>query len=202
MQVRELAVPGAFEFIPVQHGDSRGLFLEWFKIDPLRSAAGHDLRLAQANMSVSRAGSLRGIHFSDVPPGQAKYVTCPAGAVLDFIVDVRVGSPTFGKVDTVRLDTVDRRAVYLSEGLGHGFLALEDGSTLTYLCSTGYNPAGERTINPLDPAIGLPLQALLPDDVPFTLSAKDEAAPSLAEAEAAGWLPNWDACRDYVATLA
>ena len=88
-------------------------------------------------MSVSKAGTLRGIHFADVPPGQAKYVTCPAGAVIDFIIDVRVGSPTFGAVDAVRLDTVDRRAVYLSEGFGHGFLALEDGSTLTYLCSTG-----------------------------------------------------------------
>ena len=197
MQVRELAVPGAFEFTPVQHGDDRGLFLEWFRVDALRTAAGHALQLAQANMSVSKAGSLRGIHFADVPPGQAKYVTCPAGAVLDFIIDVRVGSPTFGAVDAVRLDSVDRRAVYLSEGIGHGFLALEDGSTLTYLCSTGYAAGREHAINPLDPALRLPL----PDDLEFVLSDKDRAAPSLAEAAASGLLPSWDACREFIATL-
>lgn len=198
MQVRELAVPGAFEFTPVQHGDDRGLFLEWFKIDLLRNAIGHPLELAQANLSVSKAGTLRGIHFADVPPGQAKYVSCPAGAVLDFIVDVRVGSPTFGAVDVVRLDGVDRRAVYLSEGLGHAFLALEDGSTLTYLCSTGYAPGREHGINPLDPALKLPL----PADIEFVLSDKDAAAPTLAAARDVGLLPTWTACNDYVATLA
>jgi dTDP-4-dehydrorhamnose 3,5-epimerase len=198
MQVRELAVPGAFEFTPVQHGDDRGLFLEWFKIDLLRNAIGHPLELAQANLSVSKAGTLRGVHFADVPPGQAKYVSCPAGAVLDFIVDVRVGSPTFGAVDVVRLDGVDRRAVYLSEGLGHAFLALEDGSTLTYLCSTGYAPGREHGINPLDPALKLPL----PADIEFVLSDKDAAAPTLAAARDAGLLPTWTACNDYVATLA
>ncbi len=197
MQVRELAVPGAFEFTPVQHGDDRGLFLEWFKVDALRGAAGHPLELAQANLSVSRADSLRGVHFADVPPGQAKYVSCPAGAVIDYMVDIRVGSPTFGAVDAVRLDTVDRRAVYLSEGIGHAFLALEDGSTLTYLCSTGYAPGREHGINPLDPALGLPL----PADVEFILSAKDQAAPTLAQAERDGLLPTWDACQAYVATL-
>jgi dTDP-4-dehydrorhamnose 3,5-epimerase len=197
MQVRELAVPGAFEFTPIQHGDERGLFLEWFRVDALRTAAGHALQLEQANMSVSKAGSLRGIHFADVPPGQAKYVTCPAGAVLDFIIDVRVGSPTFGAVDAVRLDSIDRRAVYLSEGIGHGFLALEDGSTLTYLCSTGYAAGREHAINPLDPALRLPL----PDDLEFVLSDKDRAAPSVAEAAASGLLPSWDACREFIATL-
>src|SRR6478752_6628659 len=105
MQVRELLVPGAFEFTPVQHGDDRGLFLEWFKIEKLVEAVGHPLTLAQANLSVSRAATLRGVHFADVPPGQAKYVTCPRGAVLDYMVDIRVGSPTFGAVDAVRLDS-------------------------------------------------------------------------------------------------
>jgi len=197
MRIRELAVQGAFEFTPIQHGDDRGLFLEWFKVDMLRGVTGHPLALAQANMSISRAHSLRGIHFADVPPGQAKYVTCPAGSVIDFIVDLRVGSPTFSVVDTVLLDTLDRRAVYLSEGLGHGFLALEDGSTLTYLCSTGYAPGREHGINPLDPALTLPL----PDGVEFVLSEKDLEAPSLTEAMAAGLLPTWEACRRYSASL-
>lgn len=200
MQVRELAMPGAFEFTPVQHGDARGLFLEWFKEERLSEAVGHRLSLAQANLSVSKAGSLRGIHFADVPPGQAKYVTCPAGAAIDFIVDIRVGSPTFGAVDAVRLDQVDRRAVYLSEGLGHAFLALEDNTTLMYLCSTGYSPGREHGINPLDPQVALPLGEL-PDGVEFTLSDKDTAAPTLAQAEAAGLLPTWESCQAYVASL-
>ena len=85
---------------------------------------------------MSAPGVLRGIHFSDVPPGQAKYVTCVAGAVLDVVVDIRVGSPTFGQWDSVLLDDVDRREIYLAEGLGHAFMSLADGSTVVYLCST------------------------------------------------------------------
>ncbi|HEY5877857.1 MAG TPA: dTDP-4-dehydrorhamnose 3,5-epimerase [Nakamurella sp.] len=197
MQVRELLVPGAFEFTPVQHGDPRGVFLEWFKVERLEEAVGHRLTLAQANLSVSRAGTLRGVHFSDVPPGQAKYVSCPRGAVLDFVVDIRVGSPTFGAVDVVRLDGEHRRAVYLGEGLGHAFLALEDDSTLTYLCSTGYSPGREHGVNPLDPALMLPL----PDGIDFLLSDKDTAAPTLAQAAEQGLLPNWDTCRNYVDSL-
>ncbi len=197
MQVRELKVPGAYEFTPVQHGDSRGLFLEWFKVDKIAEAVGHPLELAQANMSVSRAGTLRGIHFADVPPGQAKYVTCPLGAAIDYIVDVRVGSPTFGIVDYVRLDTETRRAVYLPEGVGHGFVALQDGTTLTYLCSTGYRPGAEHGINPLDPELRLPL----PDGFDFILSDKDTAAPTLADARQQGLLPTWRQSRKYVASL-
>ncbi len=197
MQVRELLVPGAFEFTPVQHGDDRGLFLEWFKIDKLVEVVGHPLTLAQANLSVSRAGTLRGVHFADVPPGQAKYVTCPRGAVVDYLVDIRVGSPTFGAVDMVRLDSEHRRAVYLPEGVGHAFLALEDNSTLTYLCSTGYAPGREHAINPLDAGLGLPV----PDGVDFLLSEKDAAAPTLAQAAESGLLPTWAACEQYIAGL-
>jgi dTDP-4-dehydrorhamnose 3,5-epimerase len=197
MQTRELAVKGAFEFTPRQHGDDRGMFLEWFKIADLTAAIGHPLNLAQANMSISRAGSLRGIHYADVPPGQAKYVTCPAGAVLDVIIDIRVGSPTFGAVDAVQLDSEHRRAVYLPEGLGHGFLALTDNSTLTYLCSTGYNPGGEHGIHPLDPELKLPW----PTDVEFTLSPKDAAAPTLAQALQDGLLPSYEVCQNYEQSL-
>ncbi|TKV61479.1 dTDP-4-keto-6-deoxy-D-glucose epimerase [Nakamurella flava] len=199
MQVRALAVPGAFEFTPVQHGDSRGLFLEWFKVDKLSEAVGRPLDLQQANLSVSRAGTLRGVHFADVPPGQAKYVTCPRGAAIDFIVDIRVGSPTFGAVDAVRLDSEHRRAVYLAEGLGHAFLALEDDTTLTYLCSTGYSPGREHGINPLDPALGLPLPSGAELGTEFLLSDKDTSAPTLQEAADSGLLPTWEACRPYLA---
>lgn len=203
MQVRELTIGGAWEFTPVQHGDSRGLFLEAFKAAVLGDAIGHRFDLAQVNMSVSSAGSLRGVHFADVPPGQAKYVTCPKGAVLDVIVDIRVGSPTFGTYDTVLLDDADRRAVYLSEGLGHAFLALEDGSTVTYLCSTGYNPTGEHGINPLDPALGIEWPTVGRDGTPliYELSEKDTAAPTLAQAAESGLLPGYDEVQEFLAGL-
>lgn len=193
MQVRALSVSGAFEITPVQHRDDRGLFLEWFKDPAFAEAVGHRLDLRQANLSVSSRGTLRGIHFAEVPPGQAKYVTCVAGAALDVVVDVRVGSPTFGRWDSVLLDTVDRRAIYLAEGLGHVFLALEDGTTITYLCSEGYNPAREHGVHPLDPALGI----RWPADVEALLSAKDAAAPTLAEAHEAGLLPSYDECLAY-----
>lgn len=194
----ELAIAGAWIFTPRQHIDGRGVFLEWFQGPEFEAAVGHPIALAQANCSVSHAGVLRGIHFADVPPGQAKYVTCVRGAVLDIIVDVRLGSPTFGHVETVRLDDVDRRAVYLSEGIGHGFLTLEDESTVMYLCSTGYNPAGERGVNPL--SLGIDWSAHLPAEggrAPV-LSEKDAAAPSVEEAVELGILPRYDAVRAHL----
>lgn len=198
MQIQQLGIEGAFVVTPQQHGDDRGLFFEWFKAPAFASAAGHDLTLAQANCSVSAAGTLRGIHFADVPPGQAKYVVCMTGRVLDVIVDIRVGSPTFGQWETVPLDTVDRRAVYLSEGLGHGFVALEDGSTVVYLCSTTYNPAAEHEIDPFDPDLGI-AWGISRDEA--SLSAKDAAAPGLLAARDAGLLPDYEQCVQYRRSL-
>jgi len=196
MKIRPLSIAGAYEVTPVLHGDPRGLFAEWYRFDLLAAEVGHPLNLAQANLSVSARGVVRGIHYADVPPGQAKYVTCPRGAVLDVVVDLRVGSPTFGNWDTVRLDDVDRRAVYLGEGLGHAFCALSDDATLTYLCSTTYNPQRERAIHPLDPELAIEWPAEQPQ-----LSARDAAAPSLAEARAQGHLPDSQTCARYVTSL-
>jgi dTDP-4-dehydrorhamnose 3,5-epimerase len=196
MKIRPLSIAGAWEITPVQHGDPRGLFLEWYRFDRLAAEVGHAMRLAQANISVSARGVVRGIHFADVPPGQAKYVTCTRGAVLDVVVDLRVGSPTFGRWDAVRLDEVDRRAVYVAEGLGHGFCALTDGAVLTYLCSQTYNPAAERTVHPLDEAVGIAWPAREP-----LLSARDAAAPGLAQSRGDGVLPSYEACVEYYAAL-
>ncbi|WP_028050358.1 dTDP-4-dehydrorhamnose 3,5-epimerase family protein [Cellulomonas sp. URHD0024] len=191
MQYRELKVPGAWEITPRQFGDPRGVFLEWFKVDAFAEHLGHPLDLQQANCSVSEAGVLRGVHFADVPPGQAKYVTCARGAVLDVAVDLRVGSPTFGTWDAVLLDDTDRRAIYLSEGLGHAFMALEDDSTVLYLCSTGYAPEREHGIHPLDPEVGIAWPTTDRAGRPITakLSDKDTAAPGLSEAREQGLLP-------------
>ncbi|GAA1482593.1 dTDP-4-dehydrorhamnose 3,5-epimerase [Gordonia sinesedis] len=204
MQVRPLGIAGAWEFTPTQHGDARGLFAETFKADVVAEVIGHPFTLAQVNLSVSAAGVLRGVHFADVPPGQAKYVTCPQGAILDVIVDIRVGSPTFGASEAVLLDDVDRRAVYLAEGLGHAFCSLADGSTVTYLCSTGYNPAGEHGIDPLDPELGIDWPTTARDGTPlsYELSAKDSAAPGLAQARDDGLLPSYDDVVGYLRSLA
>ncbi|MDY6995647.1 MAG: dTDP-4-dehydrorhamnose 3,5-epimerase [Actinomycetota bacterium] len=191
MTVRELAVPGAWEISPQLHADSRGMFFEWFTESGFREFAGHSFTLAQANCSVSAAGVLRGLHFAELPPGQAKYVTCVRGAVFDVAVDIRVGSPTFGRWDSVLLDDRSRRTLYLSEGLAHGFLALEESSTVMYLCSQPYTPAREHTILATDPAIGVQW----PIEHHLSLSDRDAAAPTLAEVEASGALPTWaDSC--------
>lgn len=194
MDYRELKVSGAWEITPRQFGDHRGVFLEWFK-EPgsFSSNVGRTLDLQQANCSVSAAGVLRGIHFADVPPGQAKYVTCAKGAVLDVVVDIRAGSPTFGQWDAVLLDDTDRRAVFIAEGLGHAFLSLEDDSTVMYLCSTGYNPDREHEVSPLDPEIGIDWPTIGRDGraLQWTLSDKDRTAPTLRQVLDAGLLPRY-----------
>jgi dTDP-4-dehydrorhamnose 3,5-epimerase len=191
VQVRPLGIHGAFEVTPVQHGDDRGVFLEWFKASTFRAAVGHDFDLAQANCSVSGAGAVRGIHWADVPPGQAKYITCVAGTLLDVVVDLRAGSPTFGRWEGVVLDDRDRRAVFIDVGLGHAFMALEPGTTIVYLCSTPYAPEREHTVHPLDTTIGIEWPTAAPGGAVLSvvLSDRDAAAPTLAHAQAAGILP-------------
>ncbi|QBJ96731.1 dTDP-4-keto-6-deoxy-D-glucose epimerase [Rhodococcus sp. ABRD24] len=191
MDYRELKVPGAWEITPRQFSDDRGLFLEWFKEPGFSDATGRTLDLQQANCSVSAAGVLRGVHFADASPGQAKYVTCVNGAVLDVVVDLQVGSPTFGQWDSILLDDIDRRASFISEGLGHAFLSLEDGSTVVYMCSTGYNPEREHEVSPLDPEIGIDWPTVGRDGTPlqWKLSDKDLAAPTLRQALDSGLLP-------------
>ncbi len=197
MTFRELAIPGAWEITPELHGDGRGTFVEWFTETGFAQMTGHRFDLRQANFSTSATGVLRGLHFAQLPPSQAKYVTCVQGSVFDVVVDIRVGSPTYGRWDSVRLDDIDRRTVYLSEGLAHGFLALEN-STVVYLCSSPYAPHREHTIAATDPEIGIewPLPA-----GERLVSDRDAVAPSLAEVRAAGLLPHWDEAQAFIAGL-
>ena len=197
VKIRELAVPDSYVVDLVAHGDPRGRFTEWYRADVLSGATGFGLPLAQANHSVSARGVLRGVHFALVPPGQAKYVYCPSGRMLDIVVDIRVGSPTFGMHDSVVLDSDEPRAVYLAEGLGHAFVSLADDTSVTYLCSTGYSPGREFAIDPFDPALALPW----PTDMAFELSPRDEAAPSLADAREQGLLPTMEQCETRYAEL-
>ncbi len=195
--MESLSIEGAWAFTPPIHRDDRGSFYEWFRGGEFMDTFGYPMSIAQVNCSVSRRGVIRGIHFADVPPGQAKYVSCVAGAILDVVVDLRAGSPTFAAWTAVQLDDENRRAVFLSEGLGHAFMALSDQATVLYLCSTPYTPAGEHGVDALDPDIGIEW----PVDVKPVLSDKDGAAPSLHTVASAGLLPDYDACLAYAAQL-
>ena len=174
------------------------MFFESYRFEALQEVAGHPLNLRQGNMSVSAKGVVRGIHYALVPPGQAKYVMAPRGAFIDYIIDLRVGSPAFGTWDSVIIDDVDRKAVYLSEGLGHAIVSLTDQATVSYLVSEVFNPVRELGINVLDPEIGLVFPPEIGEPL---LSPKDLEAPSLAEALASGLLPTWQESRDYYASL-
>ncbi|MFI1936213.1 dTDP-4-dehydrorhamnose 3,5-epimerase family protein [Streptomyces purpureus] len=193
MKARELTVDGALEFTPRVFPDERGLFLSPFQEEAFTEAHGAPLfRVAQTNHSVSRRGVVRGIHYTVTPPGTAKYVYCARGKALDVVVDIRVGSPTFGRWDSVLMDQRDHRATYLPVGVGHAFVALEDDTVMAYLLSESYVAEHELALSVLDPALGLPL----PRDTEPVLSDRDRAAPTLAEARERGLLPEYDRCQE------
>jgi dTDP-4-dehydrorhamnose 3,5-epimerase len=195
--VDSLGIDGAWIFTPHIHRDGRGYFHEWFRGAELSHYLGYKFGLSQANCSVSRAGVIRGIHFTEVPPGQAKYVVCASGAILDVVVDLRVGSPTFARWKAVQLDDETRRAVFICEGLGHAFVALSAQATVMYLCSTPYAPGIEHGVHPLDPALGI----AWPQETEPTFSDKDAAAPTLDQAQRGGLLPGYGDCLAFAARL-
>ena len=176
MKLTPLGIEGAWLAESPVWSDERGFFREWFKTEDVKSATGRDFGIEQANISVSSAGTLRGIHYSIAPRGQAKWITCVAGSIKDVIVDIRPDSQTFGKWIEVILKGDSGQAVFISEGLGHGFVALEDNTAVAYLVSTPFSPNDEFEINPLDEKIGInwgmDLNAL-------KISEKDKNAPGL-----------------------
>ncbi len=194
MIVEPLEIPDAWLLTMPVHGDDRGFFLEWFRFDALEAATGRRFEVKQANHSSSARGVTRGVHFADVPPGQAKLVYCPVGEVLDVVVDVRVGSPTFGRTQEVRLSSAHRQAVFIAEGLGHAFCALQPDTSVVYLVSSPYNASSERTVDPLDADLQIPWSI---DRDALILSDKDRGAPTLAEAQRQGLLPDYTECRAY-----
>lgn len=191
-QVRELAIGGAFAFATTAFPDDRGVFLTPYQQAVFVEALGRPLfPVAQCSYSVSRRGAVRGVHFTATPPGTAKYVHCPRGKVLDVVVDLRVGSPTFGAHDAVVMGCADFPAVYLPVGVGHLFVALEDETVMTYLLSTEYRQENELAVAALDVELDLPI----PADITPILSERDRRAPTLAEALAAGILPDYELSR-------
>ena len=191
MNLENLKIADAYLVHPKRFGDDRGYFQENFKLSALTNQIGFEFQVRQVNQSMSAAGVVRGIHWADVPPGQRKYVTVQSGAILDFVVDLRTGSPTFGQWDYAELSATNGRALLIGNGIGHAFLALQDNSVVTYLCSEEYNPTGERSLNPLDARIGIDFGRLAADRgiAKLLFSPKDEAADSLEQFLQAGLLP-------------
>jgi epimerase EvaD len=188
VQARKLAVEGAIEFTPRVFPDGRGLFISPFQEEAFVEAHGGPLfRVAQTNHVRSKRGVVRGVHYTLTPPGIAKYVHCARGKALDIVIDIRVGSPTFGQWDTVMMDQQDHRAMYFPVGVGHAFVALEDDTVMSYMLSGGYVAQHELALSALDPALGLPVDT----GVEPILSDRDRVAITLAEARQQGLLPDY-----------
>jgi dTDP-4-dehydrorhamnose 3,5-epimerase len=186
MKLTPLDIEGVWVAESTVWSDERGFFREWFKSASVKEATGRDFGIEQANISLSSRGTLRGIHYSIAPRGQAKWVTCVSGSIKDVIVDIRPQSPTFGKWVEVELRGDSGKAVLISEGLGHGFIALEDNTAVAYLVSTPFSPTHEFEINPLDEKMGINWGMQLAE---LKISDKDKKAPSLEERSRQGVLP-------------
>ncbi|MFI9272598.1 dTDP-4-dehydrorhamnose 3,5-epimerase family protein [Kitasatospora sp. NPDC052896] len=187
MQMAETSIPGVYVVEPKQIADERGSFFESLRTDDLSRIVGEPFVPRQINYSVSRRNTLRGLHSVTIPPGQAKYVSCVRGALRDFVVDLRVGSPTFGRHESNLLDDISGRAVYVPEGVAHGFLALADDSCICYVLSSAHVPGTQIDLDPLDPDLAIPWGFTEPP----IISEKDRSAPRLADALAAGVLAQW-----------
>jgi dTDP-4-dehydrorhamnose 3,5-epimerase len=191
VNVKELAINGVYIFTPQIYRDPRGFFIENFVQDKFFDQLNIRFPVEQINTSVSAKGVIRGIHFADVPPGQAKFVSVMNGKIQDFVVDLRVGSPSFGSSLSVLLDSETRQSLYLPEGIGHGFLSLYEDTVVSYLVSTKYNPMIERSINPLDKDIKLDFEYPIQD---LIISERDSSAMSFKQALSEGLLPDYSSC--------
>ncbi len=177
MNVVPTAIPDVLLIEPKIFGDSRGLFVETFNATRYREA-GIDYDFVQDNLSRSMKGVLRGLHYQVEKP-QAKLITCLRGRIWDVAVDIRPGSPTYGKWVSAELDAVSRKQLLVPVGFAHGFCVLEDDTEVFYKCSDVYHPAGEGGIAWNCPEVGIQWPISDP-----SLSAKDAAAPHLSKARA------------------
>jgi dTDP-4-dehydrorhamnose 3,5-epimerase len=177
MQVLKTDIPGLLIIEPQLFGDARGFFLEMYQSERY-AASGIAAAFVQDNLSRSSAGVLRGLHFQNPRP-QGKLVTVLQGAVLDVAVDVRAGSPTFGKHVRVELSSDNRRQFWIPRGFAHGFLVLSETAEFFYKCDEIYSPSDERVLRWDDPALAIDWGCAEP-----TLSARDQGGRSLAELDA------------------
>lgn len=179
LQVRPLALPEVLEIVPDRHGDHRGFFSEVWNRAAL-AEQGVEIGFLQDNHSFSaEPGVLRGLHYQEPPFAQAKLVRVVRGAIFDVAVDIRAGSPTFGRWVGLTVSAEAWNQILVPEGFAHGFVTLEPDCEVLYKVSAPYSRAHDRSIRWDDPAIAIdwPLGGGAP-----VLSDKDRAAPLLAEA--------------------
>ena len=196
MKVTPLQIDGSWLFELNKFQDSRGYFFESFREDVAEKYFGRKFQVKQSNTSVSKKGSVRGIHYALVPPGQAKYVQCQKGSIIDYVIDIRIGSPTFSQFAEIKLSAEKPQAIFIEEGLAHAFVALEDETVVTYLVSENYNPDREKGINPFDSDIKINWP-----DINLELSEKDKLANSLEVAGNQNLLPTFDDCKSFIKSL-
>jgi dTDP-4-dehydrorhamnose 3,5-epimerase len=187
MTARPLSIHGAWLLQSRVFADDRGTFSEWFKSSLLTELTGESFEPVQANVSVSNAGVIRGIHYSLAPRGQAKLVTVLRGSILDVAIDVRVGSPTFGKYESAKMLAGDGQAMFLRHDMAHAFQALEDNTVVSYLVSSEYSPAEEKEISPMCSMLNIQWWT----NLRVVLSEKDRVAPDTSEQSATGLLPTF-----------
>ena len=196
MKVTPLKIDGSWLIELHKFEDNRGFFYESFRDDIAKKYFGRGVSIKQSNTSVSKKGSVRGIHYALVPPSQAKYVQCQNGSIVDYVIDIRVGSPTFSQFVEVELSATHPQAIFIEEGLAHAFVALEDETVVTYFVSKNYNPEREKGINPFDSDLNIKWP-----DINLELSEKDKLAISLKEAQVQNLLPMFDDCKKFIKSL-
>lgn len=189
MDLTPLSIEGAWLAESPIWEDDRGNFREWFVRAEVLSKTGIDFSVQQANISINKKGVIRGIHYSLAPEGQAKWITCVGGRIIDVIVDIRPNSPTFKKIEYVKLSAEEGKAVLVGSGLGHGFISIEDQSVVSYLLSSPYSPKTEYEINPLDPGLKINWESEIINKPEILMSPKDSASPTLEERNLEGLLP-------------
>ncbi len=196
MKTTPLGIDGSWKIDFQRFDDNRGYFYESFKEEDFKTHIGRNFKIKQTNTSSSSKASVRGIHFAMVPPSQAKLVQCQRGSIRDYVIDIRVGSPTFGKFEVVELGENSASAVFIEEGLAHAFVALENHTVVTYYVNEKYNPEREKGINPFDKTLNVKWP-----DLELILSEKDKQAISLDESKAQGLLPNYDECKKFIKSI-
>ena len=196
MKAQPLKISGSWKIEFQKFDDNRGFFYESFKEEDFKKLIGRNLNIKQTNTSSSSKGSVRGIHYALVPPSQAKLVQCQRGSIKDYVIDIRVGSPTFGQFEEIELNENSASAIFIEEGLAHAFVALENQTVVTYFVTEKYNPEREKGINPFDKTLNVKWP-----DLELIISEKDKQAISLDESKAQGLLPNYDECKKFINSI-
>jgi dTDP-4-dehydrorhamnose 3,5-epimerase len=196
MKTTPLKISGSWIIEFQKFEDNRGYFYESFKEEDFQKQIGRQLSIKQTNTSSSSKGSVRGIHYALVPPSQAKLIQCQRGSIIDYVIDIRVGSPTFGEFEKIELSENSPTAIFIEEGLAHAFVALENNTFVTYYVSEKFNSEREKGINPFDKTLNVKWP-----DLDLILSEKDKSAISLDEAKNQGLLPSLDECKAFIKSL-